>query len=188
MLPLRAYAAIAAALSVLAMLAGAYAKGRDDGYAVQAAEYAQERAEAHALGDAGPRGERGHGLEALPRAVAVHRLEVVEAPRTVEAQVFGVPHAADELVPRHPLLGEVEAEAHGAQPTPTSGGSPVSRPSRPDAATMLPRTSGAYSFVPLSPGCRVGDEAIALGECVVIDRAEGIALAPDARALLCWPC
>ncbi|WP_067110178.1 class I mannose-6-phosphate isomerase [Sphingopyxis granuli] len=56
----------------------------------------------------------------------------------------------------------------------------------PDAAAMLPRADGAYSFVPLSPGCRVDDEAVALGECVVIDRADGIALAPDARALLCW--
>ncbi len=42
---IRAYAAAAAVLVLLALLAGAYTKGRNDGRAVQAAEYAQERAD-----------------------------------------------------------------------------------------------------------------------------------------------
>ena len=42
----RLYAAAGAALVLLALLAGAYTKGRGDGRAVQAAEYATERATA----------------------------------------------------------------------------------------------------------------------------------------------
>lgn len=55
-------------------------------------------------------------------------------------------------------------------------------------ATMaLPRETGEFTFVPLSAGCRIEGEAIAFGEAVAIDRADGIALQPDARALLSWP-
>lgn len=43
---IRLYAAAGAALVLLALLAGAYTKGRGDGRAVQAAEYATERATA----------------------------------------------------------------------------------------------------------------------------------------------
>ena len=52
-------------------------------------------------------GEIGHCLEGLARPIAVHRLEVVEAPDPVEAQLFGEPDAANELVPWQPLLGDV---------------------------------------------------------------------------------
>lgn len=48
MLPARLYAAAGAVLVLLALLSGAYLKGRGDGRAVQAADYAQERAAAAA--------------------------------------------------------------------------------------------------------------------------------------------
>jgi hypothetical protein len=57
-------------------------------------------------------GEGGHALERLARALAVHGLEVVEPPGPVEAQVLGELGPPDHLVPRHPLLGDVESEAH----------------------------------------------------------------------------
>ena len=63
----------------------------------------------------GQRGQRGHALEGLARALAVHRLEVVEAPGAVEPQLLGELHAAHQLVPRHPLLGDVESESHSAE-------------------------------------------------------------------------
>ena len=71
-----------------------------------------EQAEADALGDAGEGGEGGHALEGLARALAVHGLEVVEAPGAVEAEPLGQLHAPDDLVPRHALLGHVESEPH----------------------------------------------------------------------------
>ena len=71
-----------------------------------------EQPEPDALGDAAQRGERGDALEALARAVAVHRLEVVEAPDAVEAELVGELRARRDLRPRHPLLGDVESEAH----------------------------------------------------------------------------
>lgn len=43
---IRLYAGLAGVLLLLALLAGVYGKGRSDGRAVQAAEYAQERATA----------------------------------------------------------------------------------------------------------------------------------------------
>ena len=56
--------------------------------------------------------QRRHALEGLARALAVHGLEVVEAPDAVEAEVLGEANPADELVPGHPLLGDIEAEPH----------------------------------------------------------------------------
>jgi len=69
-----------------------------------------------ARGDPAEGSERGDAVERLARALAVHRLEVVEAPRPVEAEVLGEPHARDDLVPRHPLLRDVDPEAHAAHP------------------------------------------------------------------------
>ena len=57
----------------------------------------------------------------------------------------------------------------------------------PDAAAFLPQGAGDFTFTPLSHGCSIGDEPVRLGECVATDRADRIALAPDARALLSWP-
>lgn len=59
--------------------------------------------------------------------------------------------------------------------------------SGPDAASILPQGDADYIFTPLSQGCVIDDEPVKLGECVASDRASGIALAPGARALLCWP-
>lgn len=56
-----------------------------------------------------------------------------------------------------------------------------------DAAAILPRGNADYIFTPLSPGCAIAGEPIRLGECVATDRADGIVLAPGARALLSWP-
>ena len=71
-----------------------------------------EQTEADPRRDAGQRGERGHPLERLARPLAVHRLEVIEAPRAVEAQLLGELHAAHDLVQRHPLLRDIESETH----------------------------------------------------------------------------
>ena len=54
------------------------------------------------------------------------------------------------------------------------------------ARALLPASAGRYTFVPLSSGCWVGKEALALGECAQIDRADTLSLEVDARALLCW--
>lgn len=56
-----------------------------------------------------------------------------------------------------------------------------------EAAAWLPQESGEFTFTPLAPGCRIAGEEVKLGECVATDRADDIALAPGARALLCWP-
>lgn len=56
-----------------------------------------------------------------------------------------------------------------------------------DAAAFLPHGNADYIFTPLSPGCAIAGEPIALGECVATDRADDIALAQGARALLSWP-
>ena len=58
-----------------------------------------EQAESDARRLACERGERGHPLEGLTGPVAVHGLEVVEPPGTVEAEVLGEADAADQLVP-----------------------------------------------------------------------------------------
>ncbi|MEQ8310465.1 MAG: class I mannose-6-phosphate isomerase [Sphingopyxis sp.] len=57
----------------------------------------------------------------------------------------------------------------------------------PEAAALLPQDKADYIFTPLSHGCSIDGEAVALGECVASDRAAGIALGPGARALLSWP-
>lgn len=56
-----------------------------------------------------------------------------------------------------------------------------------DAAAFLPHGNADYIFTPLSPGCAIAGEPIALGECVATDRADDIVLAQGARALLSWP-
>src|SRR4029077_10259439 len=71
-----------------------------------------EQPEPDARRRAGQRGEGRHALERLPGAVAVQRLEVVEAPGAVEAEVLGETDPVDDLVPWHPLLCDVESEAH----------------------------------------------------------------------------
>lgn len=61
--------------------------------------------------------------------------------------------------------------------------------SGPGAASALPGGAGDFTFVPLAPGCSVGDEAVRLGECVALSHADEIVLAPGARALLaCLNC
>lgn len=52
---------------------------------------------------------------------------------------------------------------------------------------FAPQEAGGAMLVPLSNGCSVSGEVVALGECVVLDGSDRIALAADARALLCWP-
>lgn len=59
--------------------------------------------------------------------------------------------------------------------------------SGPEAAALLPHGNADYIFTPLSRGCSIDGEVVALGECVSSDRADGIVLAPGARALLSWP-
>ena len=76
-----------------------------------------EQAEPDARRHAGQCGQRRHALERLARPLAVHRLEVVEAPHAVEAQLLRELHPADELVPRHALLRHIESESHGAHVT-----------------------------------------------------------------------
>lgn len=56
-----------------------------------------------------------------------------------------------------------------------------------DAAGLLPQHGADFTFTPLSQGCSISGEEVKPGECVATDRADGIALAPGARALLCWP-
>ena len=63
----------------------------------------------------GQRRQRRHPLEGLTGALAVHGLEVVEAPGAVEAEVLGEGDPAGQLVPRDSLLGDVDPEAHGAE-------------------------------------------------------------------------
>lgn len=59
--------------------------------------------------------------------------------------------------------------------------------SGPEAAGLLPQSSADFIFTPLSHGCTLSGEDVKLGECVATGRADGIALAHGARALLCWP-
>ena len=76
-----------------------------------------EQAQPDARGQAGQRGQRGHALEGLARPVPVHGLEVVEAPDAVEAQLLGQAHPTYQLVPGHALLGDIESESHGHDPS-----------------------------------------------------------------------
>lgn len=59
--------------------------------------------------------------------------------------------------------------------------------SGPDASAFLPQDIADFTFTPLSQGCSLAGEDVRLGECVATDRADRIALAPGARALLSWP-
>jgi hypothetical protein len=53
------------------------------------------------------------GLSLLPlAALAEHGLEVVEPPRTVEAELLGEADSLDEGVPGHALLRHIEPESH----------------------------------------------------------------------------
>ena len=56
--------------------------------------------------------ERRHAFECLARPLAVHRLEMVETPGAVEAELLGELDPADKLIPGDALLGDVETEAH----------------------------------------------------------------------------
>ena len=76
-----------------------------------------EQPQADPAGDTGQGGERRHPLEAVARTLAVHGFEVVESPRAVVAEVLGEPHAVDELVELHALLGHVDAESHASDPS-----------------------------------------------------------------------
>ena len=71
-----------------------------------------EQAEPDTRRHAGERGKRRHAVERLTGPVAVHRLEVIEAPHTVEAELFGELSSADHLVPRQPLLRDIESKTH----------------------------------------------------------------------------
>src|SRR5206468_7098104 len=82
-----------------------------------------EQPEAHAFGDPAPRGECRVPLEALSRSLAVHRLEVIETPDTVEAEVVGKARARRDLAPWHPLLRDVQTEPHRASSAESGRGS-----------------------------------------------------------------
>ena len=86
---------------------------------VAVGEPGNEDAETHVGGDPTPRGQGGHGLEAFPGTLAVHRLEVVEAPDAVEAHGFRETRPIGVLGPGHALLGDVESEAHPHLVSPT---------------------------------------------------------------------
>jgi len=58
------------------------------------------------------RRERRHPLEAVAGPLAVHGHEVVEAPHAVEAEVLAEADPAEQVVPLHPLLGDVHTEPH----------------------------------------------------------------------------
>ena len=67
-----------------------------------------EQAEADRGRLSGKARQGGHALEALTRALAVHGLEVVEAPRPLEAQLLGELHPTHDLVPGHALLRDID--------------------------------------------------------------------------------
>ena len=71
-----------------------------------------EQAEADSGGNTRQGGDVRHALEHLARPVAVHGLEMVEAPNAVEAELFGELRSPHDLVPGHPLRRDVESEAH----------------------------------------------------------------------------
>lgn len=71
-----------------------------------------QQAQPGAGGMAAERRERGVSFEALAGAFAVHGLEVIEAPHAVETGVIGKPGPSHHLTEGHPLLGDVESEAH----------------------------------------------------------------------------
>lgn len=51
---------------------------------------------------------------------------------------------------------------------------------------LLHQATGELTFVPLSPGCRVAGEIVALGEAVVLTDPSAIEIDQGARALLTW--
>jgi hypothetical protein len=51
------------------------------------------------------------------RPVAVHRLEVVEPPGAVEAELFAQARSDNELFSFHALLGDVDGESHRGHAT-----------------------------------------------------------------------
>lgn len=52
---------------------------------------------------------------------------------------------------------------------------------------ILAQAAGELTFVPLSAGCRVGGESIALGEAALLTDPSAIEIDKGARALLTWP-
>ena len=77
--------------------------------------------------------EGGHPLEAVAWALSIHRLEVVESPDAVEAEVLGEAHALQDLRPLQTLLGHIEAKSHSAIVTSegwTVRGGSLGRPGR----------------------------------------------------------
>ena len=48
----------------------------------------------------------------LPGPLAIHRHEVIDAPDTVKAQLFGETDASNDLVEFQALLCDIEAEPH----------------------------------------------------------------------------
>lgn len=52
---------------------------------------------------------------------------------------------------------------------------------------IVARAQGESTFVPLSAGCRVAGEAVALGEAVLLDDHAAIEIDAGGRALLTWP-
>ncbi|HEY0596202.1 class I mannose-6-phosphate isomerase [Sphingopyxis sp.] len=54
-------------------------------------------------------------------------------------------------------------------------------------ASVLEQATGELTFVPLSAGCRVADESVALGEAVLLTDPQSIEIDDGSRALLTWP-
>lgn len=54
-------------------------------------------------------------------------------------------------------------------------------------AALLEQATGELTFVPLSAGCRVAGEIVALGEAALLDDPRSIGIDEGARALLTWP-
>jgi mannose-6-phosphate isomerase len=52
---------------------------------------------------------------------------------------------------------------------------------------LLEQATGELTFVPLSAGCQVADEAVALGEAVLLTDPSAIEIDEGGRALLTWP-
>src|SRR3546814_20946941 len=52
---------------------------------------------------------------------------------------------------------------------------------------LLGLAKGELTFVPLSAGCRVAGEAVALGEAVLLTDPSAIEIDEGSRALLTWP-
>ena len=77
-----------------------------------------EQAEPDARRGRRERGQRDHALEAVARTLAVHRLEVVEAPRAGEAARFAERVRATSVVPLDPLLRDIDSELHVRAPGP----------------------------------------------------------------------